>query len=98
MIKRFNILEESEPQMCISCRYGIVHVGYEDAADDGQRVSCMKHHKDERRQPKAMKPLPPNTDARTWTPTFNADEHRDCFEPTPVGSPKMTWLERLGLL
>ncbi len=93
MIEKFDFLEESEPRICLWCRHGLLLLGNE---QDGERIACLWHARDESRQPKVMKPLPPNVSARTWTPVFNSDEHRDCFQPTKRGTPKMRLLEKLG--
>lgn len=94
-IRRFDWFEESQPRMCVWCRYcGYVDLGYE------WGYVCIRSAEDVGKRAKGViQPFPVNTGGtRTRVQCVNADEMHECFAPTKEGSERIGLLRRLGLL
>ena len=96
MIPRVDMFVESEPRMCVWCRYcGVVR-----RDRDIWGYVCIKSCEDiTKRVKSAIRPFPVQTGGtRTRVQCVDADEMHDCFMPTLRDDDRIYLLDELGLL
>ena len=95
-IERFDPFVESEPRICVWCRYcGVVR-----RDDSVWGYVCIRSCEDiSKRVNNAIKPFPVQTGGtRTRLQCVDADEMHDCFMPTKRDDRRISLLDELGLL
>lgn len=95
VIERLDLFAESEPRICVWCRHCVAMVG-----GYTWGYACTRSAEEiTRRHKGAIMPFPVNTEGkRTRVQCVNPDEMHECFEPTPLTSPRMRLMDALGLL
>jgi len=94
---RIDMFVESEPTMCVWCRY----CGVTKRSDSVLGYVCLKSMETIGKRTKGViKPFPVNTEGtRSRVQFVNADEfHPECFRPTLRDDPRILLLDELGLL
>ena len=96
MIERMDLFAESEPTICVWCRWcGAVVLG------DVWGYVCLRSAESiGKRVKNAIRPFPVNTeDRRTRVQCVNADEHHpECFVPTRLTDKRIKLMDILGLM
>lgn len=96
VLERMDWFSESEPMMCVWCKWcGVVLRG------DVWGYVCIRSIEDiTKRVKNAIKPFPVNTDGkRSRVQCVNADEmHPECFVPTKSDDERIETVRMLGLM
>lgn len=95
-IPKMDMFVESEPHMCVWCRYcGVVRRG----KDIWGYVCIRSCESITKRVKNAIKPFPVQTDGgRTRLQCVDAEEIHDCFKPTLRNDDRIYLLDELGIL
>lgn len=95
VLERMDMFAESEPRMCVWCKYcGVIVTGY------AWGYACIRSAEDMTKRHKGViQPFPPNTgNRRTRVQCVNPDEMHDCFVPTKLTDKRIKLMDALGLM
>ena len=95
ILERIDLFAESEPRICVWCKYCVAMVG-----GYTWGYACTKSAEDMTKRHKGViKPFPASTGGRrTRVQCVNPDEMHDCFEPTKLTDKRIKLMDALGLM